>query len=219
MRPDLVPQLLEGRVETVGAFVEESLRGPVDQNAKRIGVDDRIGLGGAPVDRLAVEHVELAREIGTHRLRQAHAVAAVVGEGGRDQRQLYASRPEMISQQVGRAFETTACDHHRVRLEVSLSRRIAYVHAGHPAVAAGAQRHRFGLIVDPRIGKCVEAVRQLVYERHAAAGRHAQAPSRVAVGERLLEVNPGHRVSIQEVERRGDLAREHMAILEIRLAS
>ena len=86
MRPDLVSQLLESRVETVGAFVEESLRSPVDENAERIGIHDRIGLGGASVDRFSMEHVELTREIGTDRLREADAVAAVVGEGGRNQR-------------------------------------------------------------------------------------------------------------------------------------
>jgi hypothetical protein len=103
-------------------------------------------------------------------------------------------------------------------LKVSLARRIAHMHTRDRAVTVGAERDCFRLIVDLRVRQAIDDAGQRVYEGHTAGHRHAQAPSGVAVGKRLLEVDPGHGMAVEKVERRGHLAGECAAIVEVGLA-
>ena len=104
-----------------------------------------------------MEHVELTGEIGTdgcaRRMPSPRLLASVGAINGSS----YASRAEMVSEQVRRALETAACDDHCARFKVSLPGRTAHVHTGDRAVAVGAERYRFCLVVDLRIRQSFDA--------------------------------------------------------------
>src|SRR5262249_46681339 len=61
-------------------------------------------------------------------------------------------------------------------------------------------------------------LRQRVHDRDSTRHWHTKAAPGVSIREGLVEVDPGHLMSVQEVECRGDFAGEHPAVLEVSFA-
>ncbi len=214
--PDLEGKLLEGGIEAVLALIEEALRLAVDQDAVGEAIDHRVRLAAAAVDRLAVEHVELAGGGGAGVHGHADALAPVVGERGRDQGKLSPAPAQVLRQHLAVAFEAAAGDHHRRGCEPAQQ---PVAPAGHDAIDAPsvgkAEGHRLGLVDDFRPRRGVHQGGETVNDPDAAQGRHAKPAAGVAVGEGLLEEGQLNPAPFQEVERRADLPLQGAAVVQV----
>ncbi len=152
--------------------------------------------------------------------RHTDSIAGIVAQRGSDERQIAGARAQILREHLLVALESSTGDHHSSgRQSPGEAVAAADDEPAHAAIVSHRKTHGFRLVENLGSRRPLDDRRQAVHDAYATARGHSQATARVAVRERLLEVDELDRVALEEQQRLRDFALQRAAVVEIRHAA